>query len=107
MRGQPCETNAAHTPTFRVVLLALIGLAFAAVLGSVSLANRGDAGPSTRLSPVPGVSAVRNDQGLQLALSVPREPYFRTELLAPAEAAPAPRPLRPYGRLPTSLHARV
>jgi hypothetical protein len=81
MRGQPCETNAAHAPAFRVVLLALVGLAFAAILGFVSLADRGDAGTSTRLSPAQGVSAVRNDQGLQLALSVPRGPYFRTELL--------------------------
>src|SRR5436309_277759 len=81
MTGQPCETNATHAPAFRVVLLALVGLAFTAILGFVSLADRGDAGPSMNLSPVQGVSAVRNDMGLQLALSVPRGPYFRSELL--------------------------
>src|SRR5439155_13084199 len=33
------------------------------------------------LSPRQGVRAVRDDQGLQLVLSVPRGPYFRSELL--------------------------
>jgi hypothetical protein len=58
--------------------LVLLGLALLAVtVGRSTLA-----GPaSTRLSPVPGVRAVRTDQGLQLALSVPRGPYFRSELL--------------------------
>ncbi|HKO23839.1 MAG TPA: hypothetical protein VJY65_03770, partial [Chloroflexota bacterium] len=58
-----------------VVVLSLTLLAITA--GRAPLSNRG----STRLSPVQGVSAVRKDQGLQLALSVPRGPYFRGELL--------------------------
>ena len=69
------------------VVLSLTLLAITA--GRATLSNRA----STRLSPVQGVSVVRNDQGLQLALSVPRGPYFRTELLPPintVEAAVAP-----------------
>src|SRR5438874_11792488 len=57
------------------VVLSLTLLAITA--GRATLSNRA----STRLSPVQGISAVRDDQGLQLALSVPRGPYFRTELL--------------------------
>jgi hypothetical protein len=58
-----------------LVVLSLTMLAITA--GRATLSSRA----STRLSPVQGVRAVRNDQGLQLALSVPRGPYFRTELL--------------------------
>jgi hypothetical protein len=58
--------------------LLVLGLTLLAItVGRATLSSRA----STRLSPVPGVRAVRTDQGLQLALSVPRGPYFRGELL--------------------------
>ncbi|HKC73606.1 MAG TPA: hypothetical protein VKF37_05320, partial [Chloroflexota bacterium] len=57
------------------VVLSLTLLAITA--GRAMLSSRA----STRLSPVQGVRAVRTDDGLRLALSVPRGPYFRTELL--------------------------
>src|SRR5438067_2395066 len=58
-----------------LVVLSLTLLAVTA--GRVTLSSRA----STPLSPVQGARVVRTDQGLQLALSVPRGPYFRTELL--------------------------
>jgi len=57
------------------VVLSLTLLAIMA--GRAMLSSRA----STRLSPVQGVRAVRTDDGLRLALSVPRGPYFRSELL--------------------------
>jgi hypothetical protein len=57
------------------VVLSLTLLAI--TVGRATLSGRA----STPLSPAPGVRAVRTDEGLQLALSVPRGPYFRSELL--------------------------
>jgi hypothetical protein len=57
------------------VVLSLTLLAIMA--GRATLSSRA----STHLPPVQGVSAARTADGFQLALNVPRGPYFRSELL--------------------------